>query len=244
MELQFTISFYRPAFDLSTILAQNIGLSLFLVSIALLALALSFIYLIKSVINRQKKGELMKSLIMPEIAAKFGKIISVPGGGTILDSNNTVIFERESTAFEAKIVRVDIGNRFTSRKTDYEIRFNLPELREKFYIRNKHTSFMHGSEYPPDCRPVLISAIPADISLHCFNPQFLERLLEEKSIVAEIYKYLNTEKAEFRIAFEDGVFMINWNFGVVEDEKVEAEKLEQICQTAVVFYDKLSTNRF
>lgn len=212
--------------------------SLVLVVIALLAMLIGFLFFIKSVINRQKKGELMKEKIMPEIASKFGKIISAPGGGTILDSNNTIIFERENTMFEAKIIRVDLGNRFTSPKIDYEVRFNLPNLQQSFYIQSKPNFFKNFSKYSLDSQP--IPAIPADDVLYTSRSQFLESLLEKKQITAEIYKYLNIMSNGFRIAFENNEFIITWNFGIVENSPIEAEKLEQICQTAVVFYDELS----
>ncbi|MBK8812701.1 MAG: hypothetical protein IPN69_18490 [Acidobacteria bacterium] len=131
-------------------------------------------------------------------------------------------------------------NNFTISKTDYEVRFNLPNLRETFDIQNKPTFLKSSAKYSIDYQPVIIPAIPADIILHSFDPQFLVSLLEKKQIVAEIYKYLNTDHKEFRIAFENKAFVITWNFSEFESPQIEAEKFEQICQTAVVFYDELS----
>ncbi len=229
------MSYFLTNFDLIFIVAKGSLSSLMLFAIALLAMLICFLFFIKSVINRQKKGELMKERIMPEIASKFGKVISVPDGGTILDSNNTIIFERENTMFEAKIIRVDLGNRFTSRKTDYEVRFNLPNLQQSFYIQNNPNFFKNFSKYSLDSQ-----SIPADDVLYTSRSQFLESLLEKKQIIAEIYKYLNIMSDGFGIAFGNNEFIITWNFGIVENSPMEAEKLEQICRTAVVFFDELS----
>ena len=182
----------------------------------------------------------MNERILPEIVSKFGKFISVHGSGIFADPDRTIIFERENTMFEAKIKRLNVPiNDVGITKTDYEVRFNLPNLRETFGIQDKPTFLKKSTEYSLDYQPVIIPAIPADIILHSFNPQFLLSLLEKKHIAAEIYKYLNSDCKEFRIAFERA-FVITWNFSRVDSMQTEAEKFEQICQTAVVFYDELS----
>lgn len=209
--------------------------------LATLVMLICWVWITISLINRNKESKLMKERVLPEIVSKFGKVVSVDAMGTILDSVNTIIFERENTVFEAKIkrLRVSISN-LTISKTDYEVRFNLPNLRETFDIQNKPTFLKNSVKYSLDYQPVIASAIPADIILHSFNPQFLVSLLGKKHIVAEIYKYLNTDCKEFRIAFENKEFVITWNFSEFESPQIEAEKFEHICQTAVVFYDELS----
>ena len=240
MTYQLIISLFLAGFDLILIFAGGSLLSLLFVLAILLMLIVwgwSFI----SSINRHKETRLMNERSLPEIVSKYGKFISVHGSGTFVDPDRTIIFERENTMFEAKIKRLNMSiSNMTFSKTDYEVRFNLPNLRETFDIQNKPTFLKNSAKYSLDYQPVIIPAIPADIILHSFNPQFLVSLLEKKHIVAEIYKYLNTDYKEFRIAFEDKAFVITWNFSEFESTQIEAEKFEQICQTAVVFYDELS----
>ena len=173
---------------------------------------------------KKKNAVLRKEEHLPEIAAKFGKAISV--------SADALCFERNETIFDAKIESVELSD-FTS--TEFEVRFNLPNLQEKFFIQ--HNSAF--SKYPADCEPLLISAMPDDFIFHSLNSQFLLSLLEKKKILTELDKYPSSWMNQFKIAFENSLFIISWGF-IRLRERNKAEKLEQICQTAVVFYDEIS----
>ena len=118
----------------------------------------------------------------------------------------------------------------------FEVQFKLPNLQEKFFIQYK-SAF---SKYSSDCEPLLLSALPNDLIFHSLDPHFLLSLLEKKNILTELNKYPNIYwGSQFRIAFEDNVFIVSWTFLNLK-ERNKAEKLEQICQTAVVFYDELT----
>lgn len=176
----------------------------------------------------KKKNAVLIKEELPEIAAKFGKSISV--------SADALRFECEETIFEAKITSAESSD-ITS--TEFEVRFNLPSLQEKFFIQHK-SAF---SKYSADCEPLLLSAMPDDFIFHSLNSQFLLTLLEKEKILTELDKYPGSWLNQFfRIAFENNVFIISWAFiGLHERNKIQ--KLEQICQTAVVFYDELTKNQ-
>ena len=81
--------------------------------------------------------------------------------------------------------------------------------------------------------------MPDDFIFHSLNSQFLLSLLEKKKILTELDKYPSSWMNQFKIAFENSLFIISWGF-IRLRERNKAEKLEQICQTAVVFYDEIS----
>ncbi len=174
---------------------------------------------------KKKNAVLRKEKNIHETSAKFGKAISV--------SADALRFERNETIFDAKIKSVETGD---IPATEFEVRFNLPNLQEKFFIQHK-SAF---SKYDADCKPILLSAMPDDFIFHSLNSQFLLTLLEKKKILTELDKYPSSWLNQFmRIAFENNVFIISWGF-VGLRERNKAEKLEQICRTAVVFYDELA----
>jgi hypothetical protein len=196
------------------------------IAIVLVIILIIFIIFTIAAREEEKNRVLMEQKFMPEIASKFGKAISV--------SADALRFERNETIFDAKIspVNTSVGKSKIS-ETEFEVRFDLPNLQEKFFIRHKSVFSKHSS----DCQPVLLSEMPEDFIFHSLNPQFLSSLLEKEKIRAEIYKYPSDWFNRFGIAFENGVFIITWR---VAGGKREAEKLEQICQTAVIFYNELS----
>ncbi len=218
---QWTPAFFFENFALLAIFAQSyfyiiLGFLVFVV-VSLIA------WIIEEQVKK-KNAVLMKEKHQPEIAAKFGKAISV--------SADALRFERNETIFEAKIKSVDTGD---ISSTEFEVRFDLPSLQEKFFIQHK-SAF---SKYAADCEPLLLSAMPDDFIFHSLNSQFLLTLLEKKKILTELDKYPSSWFNQFmRIAFENNVFIISWGF-VGLRERNKAEKLEQICQTAVVFYDEI-----
>ena len=223
---ELTLAFSYGNFDLLAVFALPyfyiVGGFLVFLLVALIAWAIDEQIKKKNTVLRKEKQ-------MPEIASKFGKPISV--------SADALRFERNETVFEAEIkseeIILDSGN-MTS--TEFQVQFSLPNLREKFFIQYK-SAF---SKYPVDCEPLLLSAMPADLVFHSLNSQFLLSLLEKKKILIELDKYPNIYWGnQFKIAFENCVFTVSWNLLNLKEQN-KAEKLEQICQTAVVFYDELT----
>lgn len=217
---RMTFAFYFGSFDLLASFFQPF------IYIILCILAFLTVSLIAWAIDEQikkKNAALMKEQL-PEIAAKFGKSISV--------SADALRFERNETIFDAKIKTAESSD-VTS--TEFEVRFNLPNLQEKFYIQHK-SAF---SKYSDDCEPLRLSAMPDDFIFHSLNSQFLLTLLEKEKILTELDKYPSSWLNQFfRIAFENNVFIISWAFiGLQERSKVQ--NLEQLCQTAVVFHDEI-----
>jgi Na+-transporting methylmalonyl-CoA/oxaloacetate decarboxylase gamma subunit len=203
------------------------------VAIILIFLLILFIIFVITAQIEKKNDLLMKEEIMPGIASKHGKVISV--------SADALRFERNETIFAAKISLVKI---FTAPgitklpevyETEFEVQFNFPNLQEKFFIQ--HQSVF--SKYSADCQPISPSAMPKDFIFHSFNALFLLSLLEKENIIAEIYKYPSDWYNRFRIGFENGVFILTWRVSG-ERGQYKAESLQQICQTAVIFHDELS----
>jgi hypothetical protein len=223
---QWTLSIFRESFGLLAVIAQR---DFYLIIGFLVFIGVSLIVWIVQAQVKKKNALTRKEKQMPEIATKFGKAVSV--------SADALCFEHNETIFEAEIkseeINLDSSN-MTS--TEFEVKFSLPNLREKFFIQYK-SAF---SNYPADCEPLLLSAMPADLIFHSLNSQFLLSLLEKKKILIELDKYPNIYWGnQFRISFENCVFTISWKFLNLK-EQTKAEKLEQICQTAVVFYDELT----
>ena len=220
---QWTLSIFLGNFDLLEIFAPT-----YFYVIA--GIVLILVLLIASVFDSrtEKKNALLLQEKMPEIASKFGKAVSV--------SADALRFVRDETIFDAVVKSVEIilpESNITP--IEFEVRFNLPNLKEKFFIQHKSVF----SEYSADCEPILLSAMPDDFIFHSLNSQFLLSLLEKRRVFNEIDKYPSDWGNQFRIAFENNVFIISWKFTPLK-ERYKAEKLEQICQTAVVFYDELS----
>lgn len=94
--------------------------------------------------------------------------------------------------------------------------------------------------------------MPDDFIFHSFNPHFLANLIAKDNIRGEIYKYQRKVSRQFNIAFENGLFTVDWHRGFrdgkltwesgigQETSQIEGQKLEQLCQTAVVFHDELA----
>lgn len=233
---ELTLTFFQKSPDLIGLLAVVIGL-LFFVGMIYQAYRV-YIGLRK----RKEKIRFLKSEILPELFSKFGKVLSIE----VVQVNRLIRFERYGTLFEVEVTPIlSRGIRLVGLKS--RICFSLPNLRKKFYIQKKH---YHFTKNLSDCQE-LHSLIPKDFIFHSRNPQFLFNLLAKDKILSELNKYEKKISGQFGIAFEDGLFTFvchRWN----EDEgfwdsnfdgesaEMEAEKLEQICQTAVVFYDELA----
>lgn len=219
---ELTLAFFYGNFDLLAVFVQPY------MYIILGFFAFFVVSLIAWAIDEQikkKNAVLRKEKYIPGIASKFGKAISI--------SADALRFERNETIFNAKIKSVETSD---IASTEFEVRFDLPNLQEKFFIQ--HNSAF--SKYAADCKPILLSAMPDDFVFHSLNSQFLLSLLEKKKILIELDKYPSNWLNQFmRIAFENNVFMISWGF-IGLHERNKPEKLEQICQTAVVFYDELT----
>ncbi len=143
---------------------------------------------------KKKNAVLRKEKHFPEIASRFGKAISV--------SADALRFERNETIFNGKIKSVESGD---IGSTEFEVRFNLPNLQEKFFIQ--HNSAF--SKYAADCETILLSAMPDVFICHSLNSQFLLSFLEKKKILTELYKYPSSWLNQFmRIAFENNLLFL------------------------------------
>ncbi len=169
----------------------------------------------------------MREKIMPEIASKFGNIIFA--------NADALGFEHNGTSFEAKILWISTAE---IEEAEFIIQSKVASVQEKFFIQ--HQSAFSNSA--PDCEQMHLSTMPEGFIFHSFNPQFLLSLLENEKILNEIYKYPNDWFNRFRIAFENDEYIISWRISGMsretEPEKISG-KLQQLCQTAIVFQDEM-----
>ncbi len=226
MSNQWSLSFFLGNFNLFGAFEPS-NFQLLMGGAIMLIVSIILLFILGIVVSREaKEKRLFMEKVMPEIASKFGKALSA--------SESALRFERNDTIFDAQIKSVSLGD--GAKEIEFEVQFNLPNLHEKFFIQHKSIF----SKYSSDCQPILISVMPKDFIFHSLNAQFLLSLLEKEKILTEIYKYPSDWSNRFRLAFENGVFIITWRVGDRERKKNEAGNLQQICQTAVVFYDELS----
>jgi len=225
---QWSLSFFFENFDLIIIFEPS-NFQVIMGGVIVLIVSIILLFIMGIIESRQaKEKRLFMEKIMPEIASKFGKAISA--------SESALRFERNETIFDAQIKSAPAGSFNEAKEIVFEVQFNLPNLQEKFFIQHKSIF----SKYSSDCQPILISAMPKDFIFYSLNTQFLLSLLEKEKIRTEIYKYPSDWYNRFRIAFENGGFIITWRVAGRERQKNETENLQQICQTAVVFYGELS----
>lgn len=210
--------------------------------VLLIGMVLFVIHTIKSVIKRQEKAKLMEEKVLPELISKFGKVLSTEA----VNYNRSARFERHETLFELKVTPThDSEGQLIG--TVNKVEFKLPNLREKFYIR--HKSFF-AAKTLGGCQSVQVT-MPKDFIFYSLNPQFLLSLMEKEKIRSEIYKYQKKVSQQFSVAFENGVMTIIWhrdlNYEITWETRMiggttqtEEQGLEQICQTAAVFFDELA----
>ena len=208
-------------FDLIGIFAFNN----FQIILIVISLILAFLVLVYVAFIFEHKAEVknrpLKEKAMSEIASKFGKVVFV--------SVDALRFELNQTIFDAKF---ELG-RVEFSQTAFSVQFNLPNHQEKFFIQ-------HRSIFPKpsrECQPISLSATPKDFIFHSLNAQYLLSLLEKEKILAELNKYPSDWHNFFTIAFENGVFSLTWLRGGTRNK---SKSLQQICQTAVIFYNELS----
>lgn len=210
--------------------------------VALIVMVFSYIFSIKSFNKLPAKNKLMEEKVLPELISKYGKVISLD----VSNFKRSISFERGETIFNLKVTPISIGDSYLE-LTENKIQFSVTNLREKFYIRQK-------SFFAPDnfegCQSVQITMYD-DFIFYSLHPQFLSNLMQNEKIRSEIYKYRKKVSRKFSVAFENEVMTIIWdrsrNDGEIawdtaiyrETPQAEVQKLEQICQTAVVFYDEL-----
>lgn len=242
---QWSLSFFLADFDLIGLFA----LSNFQIILTVISLIIAFLMIVwVAFIFAHKAEEKNRPLIektMSETASKFGKVISVDAlrsgrNQTIFEnvlSVDAMRFERNQTIFDAKIELLANVLASNSKETLFSVQFNLPNLQEKFFIQHRSVF----SKYSNDCQPIPLSVAPKDFIFHSLNAQFLLSLLEKEKILAEIYNYPSDWLNRFRIAFENGVFIITWRKSGkwARNNPERLQRLEQICQTAVIFYDEL-----
>lgn len=248
-----------PAFFLKNVcllgMFRAFGFFDFLILVGILLVLIVFVFssfhIIKFLIKRQETMKLMEEKILPEIASKFGKLVSLE----VSFFARSLSFERNESLFELKVKPIFspksnnfmLATVYGTDECEYRIQFTVPNLREKFYIG--HKSFFR-SNYPADCQEVQVS-MPDDFIFHSLNPGYLLSLMEKEKVRQEMYKYQKKFSRPFNIAFENGVFTVTWHRGPSDGEfnlesvlygdnsQIESQKLEQICQTAVVFHDEI-----
>jgi hypothetical protein len=234
-------------FDVLVIFAARQPVNFFILAgivVFLIVLVFSLINIFKAFIKRKQKAALIEEKILSDIGSKFGEVVSYEASSL----SRSLCFEHHGTLFELKVIpTIDGAAKATG--TENKVQFNLPNLHEKFYIR--HRSFFF-SKNPTDCQEVQVK-MPDDFIFVSCHPQFLSDLMEKEDVRNEICKYQKTVSGKFDIAFENGLFTATWYRGLYsgdemtwdsawygENAQAEGQKLQQICQTAVVFYDALS----
>ena len=173
----------------------------------------------------------VKDVVMPAIAAKFGRRVEVSA-----DDDYTVGFARDGTVFVGKIEWLAGIERF-AREAEFMVRFSQPDMQEKFFLQHQSVFSKHS----PDCQPVSLPALPEGFILHSLNAEFSASLFADGKILAEIRKYPASWTDRFRIAFENGRFELTWRVAGMSEESdtsIMKEKLQQVCQTAVVFHEQ------
>ncbi len=229
---------------------KNVGLfaffkaSGFLEFLFVIGAVFSFIYILRSSIKRHQEAKLIKEEVLPELISNFGKVISIEA----YNYYRSIRFERHDTIFDVKVTSTSRGG-MTIIGTENIVQFNLPNLREKFYIQSKS---LFAPKTLKECQSVQVT-MPGDFIFYSLSPQFLLNLMQKDTIRDEIDKYQKKFTFYFEIAAENGVFTLTWvrrlyhngeftleNCTYGETLQTEAQKLEQICQTAVVFYDELA----
>lgn len=240
------MGYYIADFDLIGIFAfsnfQIIVTVILLILAFLLIIYVAFVFQHKA----EEKNRPLLEKAMSEIASKFGNVVFIDVMRSELNqtifgnviSADAMRFERNQTIFDAKIELLSNPLGSSAKETLFSVQFNLPNLQEKFFIQHRSVF----SKYSDDCLPILLSVAPKDFIFHSPNAQFLLSLLEKEKILAEIYSYPSDWLNLFRITFENGVFIITWkNSGnLARNNPERLQKLQQICQTAVIFYDELS----
>jgi len=238
MTEQWTLLIFLKSFELLFLI---IGLLLGLIFLG--SVPFYIYYKLKEYTKRQEKAKLMQDKVLPELISKFGKVISIEA----VNFNRLICFERNGTLFDLKITPTFDGNGKAD-GTENKVQFSLPNLRERFYIQ--HKSFLASEDFGGCSKVQVIS--PDDFVFYSLNPQFLLSLMEKGEIRDEIYKYQKNVSRKFDVAFENGVFTVTWQRGLYNGEitwdaelygenwQAEAQSHEQLCQTAVVFYDELA----
>lgn len=241
---ELTLTFFQKSFGIWDAVLLVFGLLVFV----------GMIYgAYRAIMNLQKendKARLMQEKILPEFFSKFGKVISIEAEKT----DRLIKLERYGTFFEIKV------RSFSSESDELitEIRCQLPNLREQFYIQHK-TSFPSSLLKNPSGCPEVKLTMPEEFIFHSLNPQFLANLVAKDNIRNEIYKYQRKFSRQFIVFFADRILTVAWVRGLDDgSEKVsfslydswenespedEVKRLGQICQTAVVFYDELAKNQ-
>ncbi len=228
---------------------KNVGLLAFfkafgsLEFLILIGAVLTIIYRLRSDIKRHKEAKLIKEDVLPELISNFGKVISIEA----YNYDRSIRFERHDTIFDVKVTSTSDGTMVIG--TENIVQFNLLNLREKFYIQSKS---IFAPKTLKECQSVQVT-MPGDFIFYSLNPQFLLNLMQKDTIRNEIDKYQKKSTRSFEIAAENGVLTLTWNRRLYhngeftlenwtygETLQTEAQKLEQICQTAVVFYDELA----
>lgn len=219
---------------------KSFGLLQGIVVIGILHLLVCWIYgIYRGILGLQKRGRINRSLEaekLPELISKFGKVKSIE----VAHIKRLILFERAGTLFGYRVTPIATFGGEVARVSGLknEIQFSLPNTHEQFYIQKSKLLFLFKKT--SECPKVKLT-MPKDFLFHSRNPQFLANLIAKDNIRGEIYKYQSA--MEFGFAFEHGIFTLTCHRDFKfdgESVEIEAEGLEQICQTAVVFYDELA----
>ncbi len=198
-----------------------------LVIVAGLILLLLAVVVIVARFDRREEARI-REVVMPEIAARLGSLVSVGDGA--------FQFERDGTVFSARYESIVVARsqKFKAVEWDFEVRFDLPGQGEKFFIQHRSAFAKNAS----DCQPISVKGIPEDFIFHSLHPHFLIELLKRKSIRDEINRYPCSWWNRLRITFDSGAFVMTWRCsGKAAMNK--GENLYQMCRTAAIFFEEL-----
>jgi hypothetical protein len=237
--LNILLTFIESA-ELIFIFAQNTSLTLLLALVVLIGGSLAVIFSVLAYKQRMEKQALTAHETLPEIGSMFGTNVAVEQFGNAIASANVALrFTRHGTDFNAQILRAP-ENEFENAQTEYKVEFRLTKLREQFHIYRKSVS----ANFSSDWQPVSISGMPDDFIFFSSKPLFLAALISDGKIRTEIFKYPKDVSRKFEISFADGVFIISEIWSSEDDWETEAERIEQVCRTAVVFHEVLREKQF
>lgn len=167
------------------------------------------------------RGSSIKNTIS-SVIADFGNIVSS-------NDEDKVSFERNGTVFQMKIFET----RFYA---EYQIDFDIQPTDEKFFIQDDTHIFPKPGF--SDCQPVQSSGLTKKFLLYSRNAEFLLNLLGKKDIQLQIENYPeNTFMASslLKFAFENKHFEIVWR----NSSHDMNNKIRRVCETAIVFHDKI-----
>lgn len=168
---------------------------------------------------------------MPGIASKFGTAVHSDPGVTS--------FENDGTIFHTKVEHLRIGG---VPEAVLRVQCTIPGVSEKFTVQ--HNSAF--SSYYHECGEVEIKDAPEEYVYHSLDPAYLHELFDGHEIANELYRYRSNLRSRLRIMFDSGLFDLAWQIGGLDTSAAAediARRMEQVCETAIAFRDKMRAIR-